>query len=83
MIVKLFTCDRIFFEGDCAFIAVPGVEGDFGVLPNHEDFISTMREGEIILDTDLEQEKKFLVKGGVARVGSNVVEVFSENFDCL
>ncbi|HTY18282.1 MAG TPA: ATP synthase F1 subunit epsilon [Myxococcota bacterium] len=35
------------FEGPVESVVVPGSEGDFGVLPGHERFLSPVRIGEL------------------------------------
>jgi F-type H+-transporting ATPase subunit epsilon len=38
------------FQGPVERVVVPGTEGDFGVLPGHERFLSPVRIGELELD---------------------------------
>jgi F-type H+-transporting ATPase subunit epsilon len=35
------------FRGEVASVVLPGSEGDFGVLPEHERFLTPLRIGEI------------------------------------
>ena len=35
------------FEGDVEGVVLPGSEGDFGVLPDHERFLCPLRIGEV------------------------------------
>lgn len=68
MKVQLITPERILFEGDAAYVQVCGSQGEFGVLPNHAPFISTLKEGNIAIDLSSGEKKEFHVISGVAEV---------------
>jgi len=40
------------YEGSVASVVLPGSEGDFGVLPNHERLLAPLRIGEVEIRTD-------------------------------
>jgi F-type H+-transporting ATPase subunit epsilon len=58
---------------------VPSVEGDFGVLPGHAPFISSVRHGivEIYEYPALKSKTKFFVAGGFAEVTGERCTVLS------
>jgi F-type H+-transporting ATPase subunit epsilon len=39
------------YRGDVDAVVLPGSEGDFGVLPGHERFLSALRCGEVQIKT--------------------------------
>ncbi len=39
------------YRGDVDSVVLPGSEGDFGVLPGHERFLTALRPGEIQIKT--------------------------------
>jgi len=39
------------YRGDVDSVVLPGSEGDFGVLPGHERFLTALRAGEIQIRT--------------------------------
>ena len=39
------------YRGDVESVVLPGSEGDFGVLPGHERFLSALRTGEVQIRT--------------------------------
>jgi F-type H+-transporting ATPase subunit epsilon len=39
------------YHGDVDSVVLPGSEGDFGVLPGHERFLSALRTGEVQIRT--------------------------------
>lgn len=68
MKVQLITPEKILFEGDAAYVQVCGSQGEFGVLPNHAPFISTLKEGDISVELIGGEKKEFHVISGVAEV---------------
>ena len=58
-------------------VTIPGVEGDFGVLPNHSPVMAMIREGELIVENDGTQ-RSFALAGGFADVTPEGVTVLSE-----
>ena len=68
MNVQLITPEKVLFEGDASYVQVCGTQGEFGVLPNHAPFISTLKEGNITVDVVGGGKQEFHVTGGVAEV---------------
>lgn len=62
-----------------SYVAVPGEGGDFGVLPGHMQFVSTLRAGGTITVT-LEDgsTNTYTVTAGVAEVTSRSVTILAE-----
>ena len=58
-------------------VTIPGVEGDFGVLPNHSPVMTMVREGELIVEND-GMQRSFALAGGFADVTPEGVTVLSE-----
>ena len=51
--------ENLLFSEKVELVVVPGAEGDFGVLPGHSPFISTLRPGVIsIYENNLVNHKK-------------------------
>lgn len=68
MQVQLITPEKVLFDGDATYVQVCGAQGEFGVLPNHTPFVSTLREGTISVDVAGGERKEFAVASGVAEV---------------
>ena len=58
-------------------VTVPGVEGDFGVLPNHSPVMAMIREGELIVEND-GTPRSFELAGGFADVTPEGVTILAE-----
>ena len=65
---ELVSPDRILVAQDVDMVVVPGVEGNFGVLPGHALFISTVRPGIIDVYEDKTVSERIFVSGGFAEV---------------
>jgi len=61
------------FEGPVERVVVPGSEGDFGVLPGHERFLSPVRIGELEVETGGADRKWAAVSDGFAEVNGDRV----------
>ena len=61
-------------------LRAPGAEGDFGVLPGHVPFMTALRIGALVLET--EQGKKVLAtSGGFAEVLGDKVTLLAETIE--
>jgi F-type H+-transporting ATPase subunit epsilon len=76
---ELVTPERMALSQDATQVLVPGVEGEFTVLPGHAPVISALRPGviEVTLAEGGEKERIF-VKGGFAEVDADRVTVLAE-----
>lgn len=60
------------FDGEAVSATLPGTEGVFQVLANHEAFISELVEGEMrIVSPDNRSHAFALPTGGVAEISRN------------
>jgi F-type H+-transporting ATPase subunit epsilon len=59
-------------------VVVPGSEGDFGVLPGHAPFISTVRPGVIEVYEGNTVTERIFVAGGFAEVSNDRCIVLAE-----
>ena len=74
----LVSPERELFHGDVDQVVVPGSEGEFGVLPKHAPFMSTIKPGALrILNNGGEQ--RIFVNGGFADVTPDGLTVLAED----
>ena len=62
------------FHGDVEDVVLPGTEGDFGVLPGHEVFMTGLRIGEMKIDKS-DETLYAAVSKGFAEVHGETVTV--------
>jgi F-type H+-transporting ATPase subunit epsilon len=73
----LVSPERELFHGEVDQVVVPGVEGEFGVLPRHAPFMSTIKPGALrVLDGGT--ERRIFVNGGFADVTPAGLTVLAE-----
>ena len=71
MKVKITKPDSVLFEGDVKLAQLPGTGGLFEILNNHAPIISSLRQGNIRVVTDNDEEKLFEIRGGVIKSQKN------------
>ena len=74
---SLVAPEREVFAGEVDQVDAPGVEGDFGVLPNHAPFMTALREGAVTVHIGANR-RTFRVKGGFADVTPAGLTILAE-----
>lgn len=65
---ELVSPERLILSEMVEMVVVPGTEGNFGVLPGHAPFISSIRPGTIDIYEGRTITQRFFVVGGIAEV---------------
>src|ERR1700722_1379162 len=65
---ELVSPEKLLLSEPVHMVIVPGSEGNFGVLPGHALFISTVRPGVIDVYEDSTVSERIFVSGGFAEV---------------
>ena len=74
---SLVSPEREVFAGLVDQVDAPGVEGDFGVLPDHAPFMTALREGLVTVYNG-GARTQFDVKGGFADVNGEGLTILAE-----
>jgi F-type H+-transporting ATPase subunit epsilon len=76
---RLVTPTGIVFDGDAAEVSAIGPLGEFGVLPEHINFITSLVPG--VLEAQLPDSSKmhWVVSGGLAEVKDSVLTVLASS----
>ncbi|MEZ5655694.1 MAG: ATP synthase F1 subunit epsilon [Sphingobium sp.] len=76
---ELVTPEKLVRSAEVYQVVVPGAEGDFGVLEGHAPFMSTIRDGEILVfENASAQAESIPVVGGFAEVNEKGLTVLAE-----
>ena len=75
---ELVTPERMALSQDATQVLVPGVEGEFTVLPGHAPVISALRPGVIEVVLPDASKTRIFVKGGFAEVDADHLTVLAE-----
>ena len=74
--LKIVSCNKLFYEGECEIITFPMDDGDRSVLANHEGFIGVIDIGEVRFRVPGEKEyRKVVTSDGFIRVRKNMVDL--------
>jgi len=74
---SLVSPEREVFSGLVDQVDAPGVEGDFGVLPDHAPFMTALREGLVTVYVG-GAVTRYDVKGGFADVNGQGLTILAE-----
>jgi F-type H+-transporting ATPase subunit epsilon len=72
--LNIISPEEKLFSGMVASVVIPGVQGSFGVYPDHAPFISPLQAGTIAY-MENGAEKSLEVQGGIVEVNDGVVTV--------
>ena len=79
---ELVTPERLVRSDEVYMVVVPGTEGDFGVLEGHAPFVSTIRDGDLLIHRVAGSEpERIAIAGGVAEVSERGLTVLAEKAD--
>jgi F-type H+-transporting ATPase subunit epsilon len=76
--LRIVTPTRLLFDERVREITAPGTLGEFGVLPNHITFLTSLEIGTLRYRTDGEPQR-IAICGGFAEVADNVMTVLAED----
>lgn len=74
---ELVSPERILLAVEAEQVVVPGMEGDFAVLPGHAPVISTLRPGVLEVSAG-GSRRRLLVKSGIAEVDPSRLTVLAQ-----
>jgi len=50
--LEIIASDHPFFKGDCEILVFPGLDGEFGIMANHEEMVTCTVAGELRFKVD-------------------------------
>ena len=76
--LEVVTPDKTVVSAEVEMAVCPGVEGEFGVLPQHVSMLSALKIGDLRYRVNGKDENVFF-SGGFADVNNNVLSVLAES----
>jgi F-type H+-transporting ATPase subunit epsilon len=77
--VDVVSAEESIFSGEAKFVALPGENGELGILPRHTPLITRIRPGAVrITRADNGEEEFVFVAGGILEVQPGVVTVLAD-----
>jgi F-type H+-transporting ATPase subunit epsilon len=75
---ELVSPEKVLLSGDASEAIVPGMDGQFTVLPGHAPFISTLRPGTLLVRMG-SGERRVYVRGGIAEVEPEGLTILAQH----
>ncbi len=75
--LSIVTPYGVIFEGEVISVNLPGVEGEFGVLPGHCDFLSLLKAGVIEVDKGNGKKELVAINWGYAEISANKIDILA------
>ncbi|MBN1970128.1 MAG: F0F1 ATP synthase subunit epsilon [Candidatus Delongbacteria bacterium] len=76
--IEILSPEGLVFSGEGNHVRAPGSNGDFGVLPDHAPFFTSLKLGRISIDLD-GSKTVLSVSGGYAEVLDNKISILAES----
>lgn len=73
--LRIIACDRVFYEGECEMLIIPGYDGEIGIMANHMPMTTAIEVGEIRYKLTDGTWQTAIVSDGLIKVNDNHVEV--------
>lgn len=79
--LEILTIERKLFDEEVDMVVAPGIEGVFGVLPNHAPLMTALNYGELQIKRAGQPDEFFAIGGGFIDVRPNHVVVMASSAD--
>jgi F-type H+-transporting ATPase subunit epsilon len=66
------------FSGEASMVFVPGSQGELGIYPRHAPLLTTLKAGEVRVQTQGQEEQSFFVGGGALEIQPHLVTVLAD-----
>lgn len=80
--VSIVTPRAVVWKGQADSVQAPGELGEFGVLPKHIPFLSTLRPGTLTVHAG-GTAKKYTIGTGFAEAGPDRVVILTESCEAI
>jgi F-type H+-transporting ATPase subunit epsilon len=77
--VKLVTPTGIVFEGQAEMVTAVGPLGEFGVLPNHINFVSSLVPSLLEVRKSENEAERWVISGGLAEVKDGAMTILAND----
>ena len=77
--VDVVSAEESIFSGEASFVALPGEDGELGILPRHTPLITRIKPGAVrIKRADNGEEELVFVAGGILEIQPGTVTVLAD-----
>jgi len=76
--VDIVSAEGEIFTGEASMVFAPGMMGELGIAPRHAPLLTSLKPGEVRVQSPDGQEQHFYVSGGAMEVQPNLVTVLAD-----
>jgi F-type H+-transporting ATPase subunit epsilon len=76
--VDIVSAEGQIFSGEATMVFAPGSQGDLGIYPRHAPLLTTLKAGEVRVQTEGHEELVFFVGGGAMEIQPHLVTVLAD-----
>jgi F-type H+-transporting ATPase subunit epsilon len=76
--VDIVSAEGQIFSGEASMVFAPGSQGELGIAPRHAPLLTTLKAGEVRVQSEGAEEQVFYVGGGVMEVQPHQVSVLAD-----
>ncbi len=76
--VDVVSAEEEVFSGQAQFVALPGEQGELGVLPGHAPLITRIKPGTVRIKKDDGAEELLFVAGGILEIQPGGISVLAD-----
>jgi F-type H+-transporting ATPase subunit epsilon len=76
--VDIVSAEGEIYSGEASMVFLPGSQGELGIAPRHAPLLTTLKAGEVRVQSEGAEEQSFYVGGGTLEVQPNRVTVLAD-----
>jgi F-type H+-transporting ATPase subunit epsilon len=76
--VDIVSPEGSLFSGEATMVFAPAVNGDIGIAPRHAPLLTTLKPGEVRVQTEGQDEQSFYVGGGALEIQPHLVSILAD-----
>ena len=76
--VDIVSAEGEIFSGEASMVFAPAVMGEIGIAPRHAPLLTTLKPGEVRIETPGGEEQFFYVGGGAIEIQPHLVTVLAD-----
>jgi F-type H+-transporting ATPase subunit epsilon len=76
--VDIVSAEGEIFSGEASMVFAPAIMGELGIAPRHAPLLTTLKPGEVRVQTPAGEEQFFYVSGGALEVQPHLVTLLAD-----